>query len=175
MQAVKVVFFSLMLMLTACASDTATRVGTAATTPLSDLNLVKTKIPEVLRNSKKHPYLLPADHSCSAITLEIQKLDEVLGPDLDTPATDENPSLIERGVDAAENSAIRTLESTAAGAIPYRGWVRKLTGAERRSKRVAAAITAGSIRRAFLKGIAASHECDWSNSSEVASVKPDTQ
>ena len=40
--------------------------------------------------------------------------------------------LIERGSDAVENSAIGALQSTAEGIIPFRGWVRKLTGAERR-------------------------------------------
>jgi len=37
--------------------------------------------------------------------------------------------------------------------IPYRSWVRKLSGAERASKAVAAAISAGMVRRGFLKGM----------------------
>jgi len=43
--------------------------------------------------------------------------------------------------------------------IPFRGWIRKLTGAERYSKRVAAAITAGAVRRAFLKGVRVMKNC----------------
>jgi hypothetical protein len=38
--------------------------------------------------------------------------------------------------------------------------VRKLTGAERYSREVAAAISAGTIRRAYLKGLGASAGCD---------------
>jgi hypothetical protein len=43
--------------------------------------------------------------------------------------------------------------------IPFRGWVRKLDGAERHSKEVAAAIAAGSVRRAFLKGVGQTLGC----------------
>jgi hypothetical protein len=175
MKVVNTIVFALMLALTACASDTTTRVGTAATTPLSDLNIVKAKIPQVLKDSEKHPYLLPTDQSCAAIVLEIHNLDEVLGADLDMPSTDKNPSLIERGASAAKDSAIRSLQHSAEGIVPYRGWIRKLSGAERYSKHVAAAITAGSIRRAFLKGIAASHDCTWNDSSDVASLKPEAK
>jgi len=173
MAVIRTMILALMVGLTACASDTTTRVGTAATTPLNDLNIVKAKIPAILKASKKHPYLAPADQSCSAIVLEIHQLDEVLGADLDTPDSDQNPSLIERGTSEAENSAIKSLQHSAEGIIPYRGWVRKLTGAERHSKHVSAAITAGSIRRAFLKGFAASHDCDWSNTPETVTERPE--
>jgi hypothetical protein len=37
--------------------------------------------------------------------------------------------------------------------------VRKLSGAERHSKQVAASIAAGTARRAFLKGMATSQQC----------------
>ena len=62
---------------------------------------------------------------------------------------------------AVGNAAVGALQKTVEGAIPFRGWVRKLTGAERYSRKVAAAITAGSIRRAFLKGVAAADGCVW--------------
>ena len=75
-----------------------------------------------------------------------------LGADLDTPATGSNPSLIERGASDA-------LRNAAEGVIPFRGWVRKLSGAERYSREVAAAIAAGTIRRAYLKGIGAAAGC----------------
>jgi hypothetical protein len=37
--------------------------------------------------------------------------------------------------------------------IPYRGWVRKLSGAERHAKKVDQAYQAGKLRRAYLKGL----------------------
>jgi len=51
------------------------------------------------------------------------------------------------------------LRSTTEGLVPFRGWVRKLSGAERYSKQVQAAIAAGAARRAFLKGLMAAKAC----------------
>jgi hypothetical protein len=140
-----------------CASGSAERTGAAAgqaaTTPLADLNIVRAEIPQVLAAAQKAPYAAPADKACAAIGAEVQALDAALGADLDTPATDANPSLIER----TANDALRR---TAEGVIPFRGWVRKLTGAERYSREVAAAIAAGTIRRAYLKGVGAAAGCD---------------
>jgi hypothetical protein len=127
-------------------------VRDAATTPLSDLNVVRADIPPVLAAAQKAPYSAPADKSCGALTADVQALDAALGADLDTPATGSNPSLIERGA----NDALR---SAAEGVIPFRGWVRKLSGAERYSRDVAAAIAAGTIRRAYLKGLGAAAGC----------------
>jgi len=144
------------MLLAACASgDGSSKLSTAATTPLSDLNLVNAPIPEVLAAAQKAPYAVPADSGCPALAAAVRSLDEVLGPDLDAPATEANPSLIERGGDAAASA----LQSAAAGVVPFRGWVRKLSGAERYSKQVAAAIAAGTVRRGFLKGIARAKQC----------------
>jgi hypothetical protein len=135
------------------AERTGTAVGQAATTPLSDLNIVRAEIPPVLQAAQKAPYAAPADKACSAIATEVQALDAALGADLDTPATEQNPSLIER-------SAGDALRRSAEGVIPLRGWVRKLSGAERYSREVAAAIAAGTIRRAYLKGLGSAAACD---------------
>lgn len=158
---IKIAAVSLLCLLGACASKTSTRTTEAAASPLFDLNIVRAKIPEVLLEARKNPYLLPPDIGCGALSVQIHRLDAVLGADVDAPDTGDAPSLIERGSDAAEDTAIGMVKRTAEGLVPFRGWVRKLSGAERNSKRVAAAITAGSIRRAFLKGIAASQGCTW--------------
>lgn len=152
---------ALILSLSACASNTQSRMGTAATTPLNDLNIIRADIPDVLLDAQKHPYLLPAASNCEAISIEIHKLDEVLGADLDAPASENRPSLLDRGSDLAEDQAVGAVQRTAEGLIPFRGWIRKLSGAERYSKRVSASIAAGSIRRAFLKGIGTSQNCSW--------------
>ncbi|MBI3381561.1 MAG: hypothetical protein HY019_06095 [Aquabacterium sp.] len=150
---------ALLLVLSACATRTQTRVTSAATTPLSDLNLVRDEIPEVLQNALKQPYQPPTDATCPVVVTEVHQLDAVLGADLDAPASDDTPSLLDRGEDMAENTAIGAIQRTAEGLVPFRSWVRKLSGAERHSRKLAAAITAGSIRRAFLKGFAVSHGC----------------
>ena len=158
------VILSLVLLLSACSthkntskSDAPQQIGDAVTTPLKDLNLIKTAIPAPLRNAQKNPYAIPTDASCTALAKEINDLNEVLGADLDTPATDKDESLLAR-INVVDES-VSAIRKTTEGAVPFRNWVRKLSGAERKSKAVAAAITAGSIRRAYLKGIGQANKC----------------
>lgn len=141
-------------------SRAATKVTDAATAPLSDLNLVNAPIPAVLAAARKGPYLPPSDPSCAGLTAEVNALDALLGPDLDTPATPANPGLLERGMTAVGDAAIGTVRGAAEGVMPFRRWVRKLSGAERYSKEVAAAIAAGGVRRSFLKGLGHAGGCE---------------
>ncbi len=152
-----------LVVVTGCASTTATRIGTAATTPLADLNVTREDVPGVLLAALKNPYQLPAIQNCVALSLEIRELDEVLGADLDAQASPADPSLARRASSLVQDQAVGALQRTAEGLIPFRGWVRKLSGAERHSKYVLASIAAGSARRAFLKGYAASEHCAWLN------------
>ncbi|WP_182988677.1 MULTISPECIES: hypothetical protein [unclassified Massilia] len=161
--ALRLTSLALVLTLGACASDTTKRMGDAAVTPLNDLNVVRADIPDVLEQAQKAPYVMPRDATCIVLSVEIRKLDEVLGADLDAPVSDTRPSLMERASTLANEQAINAVQRTAQDLIPFRGWVRKLSGAERYSKKVAAAIAAGSVRRAFLKGVAASQVCQWQN------------
>ena len=138
---------------------TEAKLASAATAPLSDLNLVRANIPPALATAQRAPYAAPADASCAGIAAEVQALDEALGADLDTPATPGNPGLIERGSSAAGDAMVGAVRNTAEGVIPFRGWVRKLTGAERYAKEVAAAIAAGTVRRAYLKGLGQAASC----------------
>lgn len=142
-------------LLGACASSDQAKLGAAAATPLTDLNLVNAPIPDTLAQAQKAPYRVPDDSSCPALAADVRALDEVLGADLDTPPSDQNPGLIERGGSAVAGAVQRAAE----GAIPFRGWVRKLSGAERYSRQVSAAIAAGTVRRAFLKGMARARGC----------------
>jgi len=158
------------LALTACASSSQDKVANAATnaatTPLSDLNVVRADIPDVLKAAAAAPYALPADASCAGLVAGIQALDEVLGPDLDAPAGKGNTGLLERGEDAATGA----LQRTAEGVIPFRGWVRKLSGAERYARQVSVAITAGGVRRGFLRGLSAAKGCVASAPAKAASA-----
>lgn len=129
------------------------QVTDAATAPLTDLNLIRADIPPVLLAAQKAPYAVPADANCANLTVQVNAIDAVLGADLDIASTDSNPGLIPRGQEAATRSAIGQLRGAAEGLIPYRSWVRKLSGAERYSRDVAAAIAAGTVRRSFLKGM----------------------
>jgi hypothetical protein len=157
------IVLTVLIVLAGCASSTATRIGTAATVPLTDLNVAQEDIPAVLLTAREHPYQVPASQNCVAISLEIRELDEVLGADLDAPVSPADPSLARRASSLVQDQAVGALQRTTEGLIPFRGWVRKLSGAERHSKHVSACIAAGSARRAFLKGFAASEHCAWLN------------
>ena len=144
----------LTLALAACASTDSGKVTAAATTPLSDLNLVNAPIPELLQAAQRAPYAVPADRGCPALAELVKALDEALGPDIDAPPGTE-PGLLEKGGDLA----VDALQRSAAGLVPFRSWVRKLTGAEQYSRQVAAAIAAGGVRRGFLKGLQQAGGC----------------
>ncbi len=140
---------------TACSSTAPTQpVGNAVAAPATDLNIVQAPIPEILKAARQAPYALPAERSCAMLQSSVKALDEVLGPDLDAPA-EPKPSTGERVGDAAGQALVKAAE----GAVPFRGWVRKLSGAERYSRQVEAAIQAGEARRAFLRGFATGQGC----------------
>lgn len=127
----------------------------AATTPLRDLNVMRAKIPDVLLQALDDPYARPPrSFKCPALAALIRPLDEALGPDIDkVPVTDEN--LMDRG----KSTALGVAGDLASDAIPFRGFVRKLSGAEAHDRLVQSAIVAGNVRRAYLKGLGESKGC----------------
>jgi len=139
--------------------DAGSAMQDAATTPLADLNLVQQKIPSVLQGALKAPYSLPPHKTCPDLMTEVRALDAALGADLDTPPTVSNPGLVERGSNAVGDAANDALHGAAESVIPFRGWIRKLDGAERHTRQVAAAISAGAVRRAYLKGVGQEMGC----------------
>ncbi|MCX8499483.1 MAG: hypothetical protein ORN25_08950 [Caulobacteraceae bacterium] len=135
------------------------RMGQAVKAPLEDLNLTKNKIPLILEQAMAAPYQWPEDSSCDGLAAAIAPLTLALGPDLDVPPTKTNPGLLERGSTLAGDTAVDVVRGAAQSVIPFRGWVRKLTGAEAYAKMVRAAITAGGVRRAYLKGLGEAKGC----------------
>lgn len=158
-------------------SDVTDRVGQAAITPLSDLNVVQQKIPAALLEARDGgAYKVPPKLDCPSVQYEITRLDIALGADFDAAGKDK-PSLLERGGDMAENYGVGIVRRTMEGFVPFRSWLRKLTGAEKHSKQVAAAITAGGVRRAYLKGLRQGLGCavpdpKASKAAEVAASAP---
>jgi hypothetical protein len=152
----------LILLLITCSKPKPTpmaeQLAGVAVTPLNDLNLVRAKIPSVLLTAMKAPYAPPVDPTCEGLAREIQSLDAALGADLDAPHAPD-PSIVERGKTEAGAAVVGVVKSAAEALIPYRGWVRKLTGAERASRQVTKAIAAGIVRRAYLKGLGQARGC----------------
>lgn len=144
----------------------------AASAPLRDLNVVRAKIPAVLLQALDDPYARPPrSFKCAALIALVRPLDEALGPDMDrVPVGDEN--LMDRG----KSTALGVAGDLASDAIPFRGFVRKLSGAEAHDRLVQSAIIAGSVRRAYLKGLGESKGCmpPATPSHERAAVKQAT-
>ncbi|MES2017276.1 MAG: hypothetical protein V4484_12340 [Pseudomonadota bacterium] len=155
----KLLLALLATLLTACAAPQQERMGTIAATPLTDLNLNESVIPAILVQAKATPYAAPADQACPALMAQVLLLDDVLGPDLDVPEVADESGTGARAVSTLGNAAVGAVQRTVEGAIPFRGWLRKLSGAERHSRDVATAITAGTVRRGYLKGVAFARDC----------------
>jgi len=145
------------LALSACATKDQNRLQEISTTPLRDLNIAKVEIPEVLRDAMGNPYKAPSDKSCPALLAQVADLDEELGPDFDVP--EEKHSRMDASKEALGDAATGALARTVEGAIPFRGWLRKLSGAERHSKEAQNAVLAGKVRRGYLRGIMETNSC----------------
>lgn len=131
----------------------------AVSAPLRDVNIVRTKIPRILLEAMDDPYQRPARADCRTLIALVQPLDAALGEDIDRNPPQENEDLVDRGRKAAGDAALGAIASTAQDLIPLRGWVRKLTGAERHDKLVQSAIASGAVRRAYLKGLGEARGC----------------
>lgn len=135
------------------------KLGRAMITPLTDLNMVREEIPEVLETARKGPYQWPFEEGCARLQDAIDGLDMALGRDIDTPVPVASTDLVDKGLNLAENSGVGMVKRTMEDLVPFRSWLRKLSGAESHSKQIAAAIQAGHMRRAYLKGLRAGLRC----------------
>ncbi|WP_426167252.1 hypothetical protein [Sandarakinorhabdus sp. DWP1-3-1] len=129
--------------------DTMENIGSR---PLKDLNIIKPKVAPEIERIMDAPYSLQGIRTCAQYKTAITKLTGVLGPDVDSP------QLQKKDKTPAEQ-ALSLGESAAGGIIPFSGVIRRLSGAEARQKYAQAAIYAGSVRRAYLKGTARAKGC----------------
>lgn len=134
----------------------------AAGAPLRDMNLLRTKIPPVLLEAMADPYARPPGKkvSCDILISMVAPLDLALGEDVDRRPPEDDEDLMDRGKRMAGSAAFGAMASAAQDLIPMRGWVRKLSGAEKHDKLVQSAMASGAIRRAYLKGLGEARGCD---------------
>ncbi len=140
-------------------SQTRSGIGEAAMSPLNDLNLRRDAIPKMLTKIDS-PYDLPRNLDCIQIGRLVGQLNGVLGPDWDTPEPDERLRT-EKLADSAAEATLDALASEASGFIPFRGLVRKMTGAEKHQKKYNRAFKIGAQRRAYLKGLGEARNCPF--------------
>src|ERR1700739_286616 len=114
----------MMLLLAACASQpvqtasktTHDNIGGAVTAPLADFNLVRSKIPPALLEASDDPYARPSPLGCETLGIELARLNDVLGPDVDIRK--EPKSRTTRGADFAAKSAVTAVKDFTEGWIP---------------------------------------------------------
>lgn len=134
------------LTLTACATPTGPKaadpVGAALQQPMRDLSLLQEGAPPAtLLKAAAGPYSTEGVGDCPALAREVAALDEALGEDIDGPA-------------AAPDGSSHLTAGVIGGVfgLPFRGVVRQISGARQRDVTRQAAVLAGMVRRAFLKG-----------------------
>lgn len=121
----------------------------AAEQPFRDLNLARQKISPVLARIGNDPYSQPPGFDCKGVRTEIRELDEVLGPDVDSGEDAPHPTgaVAELAGDALQNAV----------GVPFRGVIRKISGADEHERDLRGAAMAGLLRRSYLKGLAAQY------------------
>lgn len=138
--------------------DTRRGVVDAARTPFRDVGIIRPEIPSVLTRYA-YPYntanLAPG---CAAVAYEIAELDAVLGPESFQPGPDRN--IWDRGGEFAEDQTVDAFRNTAEDLIPFRSWVRMISGASRADREALRAFANGQQRRTFLRGYGASLGCN---------------
>lgn len=131
----------------------------AVTAPLGDVNLKRTAVPPVLIRAVENPYDVAGLTRCEAIAAEIGRIDAALGPDLDEAPPPDDRSRAKKLADAAHGAAVGEVQDRTRSVIPFRGLVRKISGAEKHDKALAAAVEAGRVRRGYLKGVGMQRNC----------------
>jgi hypothetical protein len=133
----------------------------AAVAPLKDIGLVRPQAPAMLA-AMSYPYLpVGLDGACLQVVYELGALDAMLGPEsyAEAPSGREKDRLTsERGLDAAQNAAVGAMRG-ATDVVPFRGLVRRATGAERAAREADRAMEIGEKRRAFLRGVGSALNC----------------
>lgn len=119
-----------------------------ARTPLEDFNIDSDDIPELLVTAAQNPYDLTGLETCNDLSTRVAELDNLLGPDFDIPQEEGG------GI-----SAGRVAQSVVGSFIPFRGIVREVSGANKKRRELQLAVTAGMVRRGYLKGVGQQMAC----------------
>ncbi len=122
------------------------------TQPLTDFNMRRKQLPPELIAIQADPYSLNGIKNCRDVIAEVQKIDAVLGQDLDQIEVDPVARKRREGAAQAAGGLISSL-------IPFRFLIREISGAGQADRDYRAAIYAGVVRRGFLKGYGQHRGC----------------
>ncbi|WP_300539125.1 hypothetical protein [Sphingosinicella sp.] len=132
---------------------TLNRALDAAAQPVEDVNLKKDEIPQDLLDILDDPYSLKGIRKCSEVRAAVERLDAVLGADLDVEIAED------RGKKRADTVLRLSGNFLSNLILPFRGIVREISGSAENQRRYRAAVITGVARRSFLKGYGASKGC----------------
>lgn len=121
--------------------------------PLKDLNIIKPEVDPYLEALMKNPYSMTGLKTCKDYKAAVARLDSILGPDVDSAAAQNQTK------QSPAEFALDTGASVAGSLIPLSGLIRKVSGADARQKYANAAVYAGGLRRAYVKGLAKGKGC----------------
>ena len=130
------------------------RAEDVAMSPLADVNLHKKDVPPVLEAALANPYDLAGLNTCAGFSSAIMDLDSALGDDIDVARAKTDDEKMGNSAGAIAKSVIGSF-------IPFRGVIRELSGANAQQRAWDRALYAGSVRRAFLKGVGQSKGCAY--------------
>ena len=125
-------------------------VKDVAKPPLEDVGLSKEEISDILLTAAEDPYAPAGNGRCKALIAEVARLDSVLGNDYD---------IAEDSKDGLDTK--KAAKSVVGSIIPFRGLVREISGAAGNQRRAETAVTAGLVRRGFLKGLGQAKGCKY--------------
>lgn len=130
-----------------------TTVEDVARSPLEVFNIASDELPETLVKAAENPYAHDGLTTCNAIVAEIAELDMTLGADFDIADRSEDG-------DGGINEG-RIAKSIVGSFIPFRSIIREVSGANDRRDAFRLAVTAGMMRRGYLKGLGQGRGCDY--------------
>ncbi|WP_226016804.1 hypothetical protein [Novosphingobium sp. FKTRR1] len=128
--------------------------GEVVTQPLAVINVKKHDIPQVLVSAQANPYSGSGLRSCPTIAAKVRELDAALGDDFDVAS--------EKSLAEKRGNTVGSLAKSVTGSlIPFGGIIREVSGANASERQWQVALYAGSVRRAFLKGIGQQRGCAY--------------
>lgn len=130
------------------------KVTDIALQPLTELNLRHATIAPILAAARSQPYALAQLDSCAKIAVEVAALDAVLGADIDTAEGKPTATRFANGAGRIARSMIMSF-------VPFHAVIREVSGASARQHDFDRALYAGSVRRAYLKGIGEERGCAY--------------
>ena len=162
----------------------------AAQAPLEDANLKRQSIPDDLKQMTDNPYSVPKPLNCATVVGSIVQMNNVLGPEKIYDGKSSNDSLVkawdhahhiewkdkDKYIDSGSSfvqEKVADVVRTHVDIIPYRSWLRWISGADAHAKRVAEAFEAGKLHRAFLRGVAVNLHCEEQLAKETQPSAPD--